>query len=65
MAKQGVSSPDHLLALQVWGGLSPEHRARAVRLMVQLALKLVAAQLDWSQKEVKDVKRIGQTQSAS
>ncbi len=64
MVKQGLSSPGHILPVEVWTGLSAEERARAVRLMVKLAFKLVATQLDWRPKEVNDVKPNGRTQSA-
>jgi hypothetical protein len=64
MAKQGLSSPGHILPVQVWAGLSAEDRARAVQLMVKLAFKLVTTKLDWTQQEVNDVKPNGRTQSA-
>jgi hypothetical protein len=64
MAKQGLSSPGHILPVQVWTGLSAEDRARAVQLMVKLAFKLVTTKLDWTQQEVNDVKPNGRTQSA-
>lgn len=64
MAKQGLSNPGHILPVQVWPGLSAEDRARAVRLMVKLAFKLVTTKLDWRPKEVNDVKPNGRTQSA-
>ena len=64
MAKQGSSSPGHILPVQVWTGLSAEERARAVQLMVKLAFKLVTTKLDWTQQEVNDVKPNGRTQSA-
>ena len=61
MAKQGLSSPGHILPVQVWTGLSAEERARAVHLMVKLAFKLVTTRLDWTQQEVNDVKPNGRT----
>jgi hypothetical protein len=64
MAKQGLSSPGHILPVQVWTGLSAEGRTRAVQLMVKLAFKLVTSKLDWTQQEVNDVKPNGRTQSA-
>ena len=63
MAKQGLSSPGHILPVQVWAGLPAERRAKAVRLMVQLAFKLITTKLDWMQ-EVNDVKPIKHPQSA-
>jgi len=65
MVKPGISSSGHPVPIQVWSDLSSDYRARAVRLMVQLALKLVATQLEWRQKEGDDVKPNGQPQSAS
>ena len=64
MAKQGLSNPGHILPVQVWPGLSAEDRARAVRLMVKLAFKLVTTKLDWRPKEVNDVKPNGHPKSA-
>jgi hypothetical protein len=65
MAKRGLSNPCHILPVQVWPGLAAEDRARAVRLMVKLAFKLVTTKLDWTPKEVNDVKPNGRTQSTS
>lgn len=65
MTKQGLSNPGHILPVQVWTGLSAEDRTRAVRLMVKLAFKLVTTKLDWTPKEVNDVKPNGRTQSTS
>lgn len=64
MAKQGLSSPGHILPVQVWVSLPAEQRAKAVRLMVQLAFKLITTKLDWTQKEVNDVEPIDHPQSA-
>ena len=65
MTKQGLSSPGHILPVQVWTGLPAEERTRAVRLMVKLAFKLVTTtKLDWRHEEVNDVKPNGHTQSA-
>ena len=63
MTKPGLSSPGYILPVQVWTGLPTEERARAVRLMVKLAFKLVTTKLDWTQQEVNDVKPNGHTQS--
>ena len=63
MAKQGLSNPGHILPVQVWPGLSAEERARAIRLMVKLAFKLVTTKLDWTPKEANNVKPNGHTQS--
>ena len=41
MAQQGLSSSDPPGSAQIWAGLPAECRASAVRLMVQLALKVV------------------------
>ena len=65
MAQQGLSSSCSKGSTQIWAGLSAEGRARAVRLMVQLALKLVVTQLEWPPKEVNDVKPIRGPQSPS
>jgi hypothetical protein len=65
MAKQGLSNPCHILPVQVWTGLSAEDRAGAVRLIVKLAFKLVTTKLDWTPKEVNDVKPNGRTQNTS
>lgn len=65
MAQQGLSSPGYILPGQVWAGLAAEERAKAVRLMVKLAFKLVTTKLDWTQAEVNDVKPNGHPQSAS
>jgi hypothetical protein len=63
MVEPGLSSPGHILPVEVWPGLSAEERARAVRLMVKLAFKLVTTKLDWTHKEVNDIKPNGHTQS--
>ena len=65
MSKQALACPGHLVSVQVWSGLSTDRQAKAVRLMVQLALKLVTIQLDWRQEEVNDDKSIGHSQSAN
>ncbi len=64
MTKQDLSNPGHILPVEIWTGLAAEERARAVRLMVKLAFKLVTTKLDWTPKEVNDVKPNGHTQSA-
>ena len=64
MVKPGLSNPGHILPVEVWPGLSAEERSRVVRLMVKLAFKLVTTTLDWTPKEVRDVKPNGHTQSA-
>ncbi len=63
MVKQGLSSPGHILPVEVWPNLAAEERARAVRLMVKLAFKVVTTKLDWTHKEVNNVKPNGHTQS--
>ena len=65
MTEQSLSSPGHILPVQVWTGLPAEERARAVRLRVKLAFKLVTSKLDWRPKEVNEVKANGRPQSAS
>ncbi len=65
MVKQGLSSPGHILPVEIRNGLAAEDRDKAVRLMVKLAFKLVTTKLDWTPKEVNDVKPNGRTQSAS
>jgi hypothetical protein len=65
MVKPGISNPDHLVPIQVWSGLSTDYRAQAVRLMVQLALKFVATQVEERHKEGEHVKLNGQPQSTS
>ena len=63
MSKQGVLTPGSILPPPVWGHLSAERRAQAVRLMAQLAFKLLTAQFERSRKEDDDVKPIRRTQS--
>ena len=38
MTKQGLSNPGHILPVEIWTGLAAEDRAKAVQLMVKLAL---------------------------
>jgi hypothetical protein len=64
MTKQSLSSPGHILPIQVWTDLPAQQRARVVRLMVKLAFKLVTTKFDWRPDEVNDVKANGRTQSA-
>ena len=64
MTKQGISNPGHILPVQVWVGLPADDRARVVQIMVKLAFKLVTTKLDWTPKEVNDVKPNGHPQSA-
>ena len=65
MVEAGVSSPGQPAPVQVWSDLSTDYHMRAVRLMVQLALKFVAPQVEGRPKEVDDVKPNRQPQSAS
>ena len=65
MVEAGVSSLGQPAPIQVWSDLSTDDRVRAVRLMVQLALKFVATQVEGRQKEVEHVKPNDQPQSAS
>ena len=64
MTKQNSSNPGHIFPVEIWANLPAEDRARALRLMVKLAFKLVTTKLDRKYKEVNDVKPIGHTQSA-
>jgi len=65
MSKQGASPPGSILPPPVWGHLSADRRARAIRLMAQLAFKLLTAQFEYPRKEENDVKPIRRAQSAS
>jgi len=65
MVEAGVSSPGQSAPIPVWSDLSTDYRVRAVRLMVQLALKFVAPPTEGRHKEVEHVKPNGQPQSAS
>jgi len=65
MVKAGRSSSGQPGPIKVWSNLATDNRVRAVRLMVQLALKFVTPQVEERQKEVDDVKPNSQPQSAS
>lgn len=65
MVEAGRSSSGQLTPLPVWSKLALEYQTRAVRLMVQLALKFVAAQVEGRPQEVENVKVNDQSQSAS
>jgi len=65
MVEAGRSSSGQPTPLPVWNELAMDDRVRAVRLMVQLALKFVATQVEGRPQEVDDVKPNGQSQSAS
>ena len=65
MVEAGRSSSGQPTPLPVWNELAMDDRVRAVRLMVQLALKFVTPQVEERQKEVDDVKPNSQPQSAS
>jgi hypothetical protein len=52
MADQTSLAPHHVTSVQVWTNLAAEHRARVIRLMAQLAFKLVLAQPNSPLKEV-------------
>lgn len=65
MVEAGVSSPGQPAPIPVWSDLSTDDRVRAVRLMVQLALKFVATQVEGRPQEVEHVKPNDQPQSAS
>jgi hypothetical protein len=65
MVEVGVSSPGQPGPIPVWSDLAADNRVRAVRLMVQLALKFVAPQGEGRPQEVDNVKPNSQPQSAS
>jgi|GEM_PF-4036755 hypothetical protein len=65
MVETGVSSPEQPGPIPVWSDLAVDNRVRAVRLMVQLALKFITPQVEGRSKEVDDVKPNRQPQSAS
>jgi hypothetical protein len=46
MSHPPASAKHHVLPAQVWARLAADFQARAIRLMAQLAFKLVAAQSD-------------------
>jgi len=64
MVEAGRSSSGQPTLLPVWSELAMDYRVRAVRLMVQLALKFVTPQEEGRPKEVDDVKPNSQSQSA-
>ncbi len=63
MTEQGLSKPGHILPIEIWTGLPAEERAKAVRLIVKLAFKLITTKLDCTPKEVNNVRPNGYTQS--
>ena len=63
MNKSQVSRPEHPALSQVWNELPTDYQTNAVRLMIQLALKLVTAQWNWRQQEAENVKLNGHIQS--
>ena len=65
MVEAGGSSSGQPVPIPVWSDLATDNRGRAVRLMVQLALKFVTTQGEGRPKEVDDVKPNSQPQSAS
>jgi hypothetical protein len=64
MVEADVSSSVQPGPIPVWSDLATDNRVRAVRLMVQLALKFVAPQVKGRPKEIDDVKLNSQPQSA-
>lgn len=64
MTHQSSMTKQHPSLLQVWLGLIPEHRDQVIRLMAQLALKLVVAQAHFLSKEVKNVGSTQHTQNS-
>jgi hypothetical protein len=65
MVEAGVSSPEQPGPIPVWRDLATDYQVQAIRLMVQLALKVVAPQVEGRPKEIEDVKPNSQPQSAS
>ena len=65
MVEAGGSSSGQPGPIPVWSDLATDNRVRAVRLMVQLALKFVTPQGEQQQQEVDHVKPNGQSQSTS
>ena len=65
MVEQKRTSPSSSVLLQVWVQLGSERQRQVIRLMAQLAFNLLMAPPDGPQKEEKDVKPIGRTQSTS
>ena len=63
MVEQKGTSPSSSSLPQVWGQLRSERQRQAIRLMAQLAFNLLMAQFEEPQKEEKNVKPIGRTQS--
>jgi hypothetical protein len=55
MSRQSSSTDCYVLPAQVWVRLASDCRTRAIRLMAQLAFKLVADQSDELIKESKHV----------
>lgn len=52
MADQTTLTARHVTVVQVWTHLATDHRAQVIRLMAQLAFKLVVAQPNSPFKEV-------------
>ena len=65
MVEQKGTSPSCSSLPQVWGQLRSERQRQAIRLMAQLAFKLLMAQFEGPRKEKKNVETIGRTQSTS
>jgi len=63
MSQLQVSMPEQPALSRIWDELPTDYQTNAVRLMVQLALKLVAAQWNWRQQEAENVKLNGHIQS--
>ncbi len=61
-----TSLTDHRLSpVLIWSGLTTEHQSRVIRLMAQLAFKLVVAQPNSALKEVNHAAASEQTQNRS
>jgi len=65
MVEQKGTSPSSNSLPQVWEQLRSECQRQTIRLMAQLAFNLLMAQFDGPQKEEKNVKPIGRTQSTT
>jgi hypothetical protein len=65
MCEKKGATPSASSSLQVWSQLGADRQAQIVRLMTQLAINLLMAQLEGSRKEEQHVKPISRAQSAS
>lgn len=63
MIDQPASAEHHVVPIHVWTRLTADRRARAIRLMAQLAFNLVLAQFDLPVKELDYVKSTDHTKN--